>query len=192
LKIASLKAQQLPAAEYDRLLNEVLDKECLCIGLSNSAAIQYQEVFVKNLPSVNICPGPNIANFSAIVSLQTMTDHIYGRTNIMSNPQRPHVFIAELSLYVKFLEEQLQTDLQSAQFDKRLKYFQGFYTNLQSGIDYYTSLNTSNIPHREQFLQDLKKESLKLDQLAIQYNLTRNLPVMKKASSLVEEPAVHA
>jgi len=192
LKIASLQARQLPEAEYDRLLKEVLEKECLCIGLSNSAAIQYQQVFVKNLPSVTICPGPNIANFTKIVSLQTMTDHIYGRTNIMTNQNRPHMFIAELRLYVKYLEEQLQADLQSAQFDKRLKYFQGFYTNLQSGIDYYVMLNTSHIPHREKFLQDLECERLTLDQMASQYSLTGNIAGIKKASSLVEEPAVHA
>ena len=190
LKIASLKVQELPAKEYDRLLNEVLEKECLCIGLSNAASIRYQKVFVKNLPSVNICPGPNIANFSKIVSLQTMTDHIYGRTNIMTNADRPHMFIAELRLYVKYLEEQLQAELQSAKFDKRLKYFKGFYNNLQIGIDYYKLLNSSHILHRERFLQDLKTESLKLDQLAIQYHLTDHLPGIKKASSLMEEPAV--
>jgi hypothetical protein len=119
-----------------------------------------------------------------------MTDHIYGRTNIMTNADRPHMFIAELRLYVKYLEEQLQAELQSAQFDKRLKYFQGFYNNLQIGIDYYKLLNSSHILHRERFLQDLKTESLKLDQLAIQYHLTDHLPGIKKASSLMEEPAV--
>jgi len=110
----------------------------------------------------------------------------------MTNQNRPHMFIAELRLYVKYLEEQLQADLQSAQFDKRLKYFQGFYTNLQSGIDYYVMLNTSHIPHREKFLQDLECERLTLDQMASQYSLTGNIAGIKKASSLVEEPAVHA
>ena len=40
-----------------------VDKECLCVGLSNAAAINYGEEFVKNLNAVTICPGPNIANF---------------------------------------------------------------------------------------------------------------------------------
>ena len=73
-----------------------VDKECLCVGLSNVTNINYREEFVKNLNAVTICPGPNITNFSKTVSLQTMIDHIYGRTNIMTNTQWSYMFIAEL------------------------------------------------------------------------------------------------
>ena len=103
--------------------SEVLDKECLCIGLSNSAAINYNQTFVKKLDAVTICPGPNIVNFSKVVSLQTMTDHIYGRTNILTNTNRPHMFIAELHLYIDYLKEEMENDLQAGQFDKKKKYY---------------------------------------------------------------------
>ena len=36
-----------------------------------------------------------------------MTDHIYGRKNILTHVNRPHMFIAELYLYIDFLKEQL-------------------------------------------------------------------------------------
>ncbi|MCZ0211664.1 hypothetical protein OZK63_40605, partial [Streptomyces sp. UMAF16] len=82
------------------------------MGLSNAAAAVYNISFVKNYEAINICPGPNIAHFSKIVSLQNMVDHIYGRTNILANNNRPHVFIAELHLYIAYLKEQLEEDEQ--------------------------------------------------------------------------------
>ncbi len=64
LKIAQLQAQNLPVNEYQNKLTDVLDKECLCIGLSNAAPKVYEVPFVKYLDAVTICPGPNIAYFS--------------------------------------------------------------------------------------------------------------------------------
>lgn len=119
LKIAQLQSLDLPEPEYKRLLEEVLDKECLCIGLSNAAAINYSQTLSKNLSAVNICPGPNIVNFSEVVSLQTMTDHIYGRKNILTNNYRPHMFITELNLYINYLKEQLENDFRDNQLTER-------------------------------------------------------------------------
>ena len=91
LKIAQLQSLNMPEREYKKQLNEVLDKECLCVGLSNAASLNYSQTFIKNLDAVTICHGPNIANFSKVVSLQTMTDHIYGRENIIAGTNRPHI-----------------------------------------------------------------------------------------------------
>src|SRR5665647_178829 len=140
LKIAQLESLNLPEPEYKRQLKDVLDKECLCVGLSNAAAISYKETFIKNMNAVTICPGPNIANFSKIVSLQTMTDHIYGRKNILTNTNRPHMFIAELHLYIDYLKEQLEDDTRTEQFSKKKKYYASFYQNLRDGITYYQQL----------------------------------------------------
>ncbi|MBK6937585.1 MAG: hypothetical protein IPH18_12375 [Chitinophagaceae bacterium] len=54
LKIAQLQEMNLPENEYKRQLAELMDKECLCIGLSNAAAICYSETFVNKLTSVNV------------------------------------------------------------------------------------------------------------------------------------------
>jgi hypothetical protein len=140
LKIQQLQALQLPQQQYAQELKNVLDKECLCIGLSNAAAITYNRPFIKNLDSVTICPGPNIAYFSKIVSLQEMTDHIYGRTNIIENVDRPHMFVKELCIYVDYLKEQLDGEPELDNNPKKLKYYTDFYKQLLNGINYCKDL----------------------------------------------------
>lgn len=145
LKIQNLQSLNLPKKQYNQKVGEVLDKECLCIGLSNAAAITYQQPFIKNLRAVTICPGPNIAYFSRIVSLHVMIDHIYGRTNIIENVYRPNVFINELLLYVDYIKEQLFEEDDLKANPKRLKYYNEFKNQLLSGIKYYRNLiQTSN------------------------------------------------
>ena len=171
LKIAQLKSLGLPEKELQQKLNEVLEKECLCVGLSNSAAINYDQTFVNKLDAVTICPGPNIVNFSKLVSLQTMTDHIYGRTNIIEKINRPNLFVAELYLYIDYLKEELKDDIQHEQFEKRSKYYIAFFQNLRNGISYYRSLNGLLDHTKQQMLKDLDNASLELDSLVYQYEL---------------------
>lgn len=171
LKIAQLQSLGLPEPEYKKQLDDIQDKECLCVGLSNAAAITYSETFIKKLNAVNICPGPNIANFSNIVSLQTMTDHIYGRKNILFNMNRPHMFIAELHLYIDYLKEQLKNDSITGQFQQKKKYYSSVYQNLRNGIFYYQ--NFPGIPSAEDnnFLKDLYCARTELDLLNAQYSI---------------------
>lgn len=70
LKLSQLKSLDLSEKEYEYKKNEVLSKECLCVGLSNAAPQKYDFPFLKKLNAVTICPGPNIANFSRVVSLK--------------------------------------------------------------------------------------------------------------------------
>ena len=140
LKINQLKSMNLPAQQYEQELQTVLDKECLCVGLSNSASINYDQTFLKNLPAVTICPGPNIAYFSRSVSLQEMTDHIYGRTNIIRDIERPHMFINELFIYINYFKEQIAERTQTITDPKRQKYLSGFLNQLMNGIKYYREM----------------------------------------------------
>lgn len=169
LKTAQLQSLNLPEDELKTKLNEVLAKECLCIGLSNSAAINYNQPFVKTLNAVTICPGPNISNFSRPVSLQIMTDHIYGRTDIINNPYRPHMFIAELHLYIDYFREQLEKEISEGNFWKMKKYYISFYKNLRAGIDYYTHLDGIANENKNQFIKALNFASIELDFLNYQY-----------------------
>ncbi len=162
LKIAQLKSMDLPEQEYKQLFNNITAKECLCVGLSNAAAISYELMFVKNLRAVNICPGPNIANFDKVVSLQTMTDHIYGRTNIMDNHNRANMFVAELSLYINFVKEQLDCEKLTELDLKRRKYYVEYFKNLHEGITYYKTLPQTVEPNYAAF-----KESLDLAEAAL-------------------------
>jgi hypothetical protein len=171
LKIAQLQSLNLPEEDYKKQLTQVLDKECLCIGLSNSAAINYNNTFVKKLNAVTICPGPNIVNFSTIVSLQTMVDHIYGRKDILSNKDRPHMFIAELNLYIDYLKEMLTADIQIDQFEKNKKKHISFYQNLRNGLAYYSSLPFASDAAREAFNKSIGLAGAELDCLNYQYDL---------------------
>lgn len=143
-KIAQLQSlhltDQLTDADYDSRMKDVLAKECLCTGLSNAAIKNYSlNPLTKKSTAVNVCPGPNIAYFSKIVSLQKMIDHIYGRANIILRDDRPHMFIKELTLYLDYWAEMLNDT--KVQFDqKRKKYVQEFHKNLTEGISYYRSL----------------------------------------------------
>lgn len=157
LKINQLQTLNLPAVQYDKELQTVLDKECLCVGLSNSASIKYDQPFLKNLTAVTICPGPNIAYFSKKVSLREMTDHIYGRTNIIADEGRPHVFINELCIYIDYLKNQYAEE--AATMDKkRERYFKNFSTQLENGINYYRTLAQTGNGFREQDIQTFQDQ----------------------------------
>lgn len=174
LKIEQLQSLKLAEPEYKKQLNDVLDKECLCIGLSNAAAINYNQTFIKKLDSVTVCPGPNIANFSEVVSLQTMAGHIYGRENILAGTNRPHMFIKELHLYIDYLKEQLEGDDQPETFSKKKKYYTSFYQNLREGISYYRKLPGLFGTHRNRFVKDLDYAEIELDFLNYQYAIIRS------------------
>ncbi len=171
LKIAQLKTMGLPENEFQKQLTSITDKECLCIGLSNSASIVYEEAFVKNLNAVNVCPGPNIANFNRVVSLKTMVDHIYGRTNIIADANRPNMFIAELNLYINFAIEQLESESAGELDVKRKKYYVEYFKNLQEGITYYKNLPQSVEPNYASFTQDLNLAAQSIDELCLQYSI---------------------
>jgi hypothetical protein len=139
-----------------------LGKECLCVGLSNAAAIAYDQRFIKNLNAVTICPGPNIAYFSQVVSLQTMTDHIYGRTNIITDELRPHMFIAELNLYINYFEEQSAGNDRNERDAKQIKYWDDFYKNLFAGIAYYRRLPIIALRDQDKFNLALNQAEIRL------------------------------
>lgn len=139
-KIEQLNQQNLPEQEYNEQLKDVLDKECLCIGLSNAAIKVYETIPFKKLDAVNICPGPNIAYFTEIVSLKKMVDHIYGRMNILQNNNRPHMFIKELTLYINYWSE-LLGESKALVDKKKHTYIKNFHGNLLNGIAYYRNLS---------------------------------------------------
>lgn len=142
-KLAELKSLGLNQEEYEKQKQEVLDKECLCVGLSNSAVHEYDLDPFKKRAEVNICPGPNMAYFSEVVSLQRMVNHIYGREDLLAGKDRPHMFIKELDLYVKYWQELVNEECWMED-GRQLKYVQKFYQNLLVSIEYYRSLADRN------------------------------------------------
>ena len=165
LKIAELDNLMLDEQEHQHQLSKILEKECLCIGLSNAAAIEYEAPFLKKYSAVTICPGPNIVNFSKVVSLPTMVNHIYGRENIMTNTSRSHMFVNELKLYIDYFVEQLIGTKDLDTNPKKKKSLTGYYENLKSGIDYYKSLISKVKITDKSFVSDMQNAELEIDKL---------------------------
>jgi len=114
------------------------------VGLGTSALLAYGLDTKTEGEGVSICPGPNMAYFSKIASLSQMIDHIYGRTNLISRTDRPNMFVKELTIYLKYLEDQI-TEPRRAITKKQKQYLLKFATNLHEGIAYYEALFTSSI-----------------------------------------------
>ena len=133
LKLAQIKETAINELEYQTKAKEILEKECLCEGLSAPALLKNNLETKYNV--VSICPGPNLAYFSGIFSLSQMIDHIYGRTSILNKVFRPNLFINELNLYVKYIVTEKLNLLPSQE-----SYFNKFKANLLLGIEYYYNL----------------------------------------------------
>ena len=170
LKLQKLDGLNLPKEELEKQRQDVLSKECLCIGLSNAAAINYEMPFIKKLTAVTICPGPNIVNFSKVVGLHEMVDHIYGRTDIMQKPDRPVMFVAELRLYIDFLKKEMQEI--SYPTPRELKNWENYCKNLLDGIEHYRqSLSSYHLSNNISFESDLmhtQSEILELQKTELQ------------------------
>jgi hypothetical protein len=157
-KIEQLRSLNLSDEEFQKQSREVLFKECLCVGLSNAAFLAHNMEPIKgNSLSVTICPGPNIAYFSKIATLQEMTDHIYGRSSLLDNSIRPNLFVKELNIYIKYLKEKYN-EVSPIKDDKVLKFYTGFCQNLLNGIEYYKGLSTKMVRFPAIEIEQMKTE----------------------------------
>ena len=142
-------ARQLPVVE-----EAVLAKACVCHEVGGTALLK-NRIDLEAKPAV--CCGPNVVNFSKIATLQEMVSHIYGRVSLLANPDRPHMFIRELAVYVDHLRKECEKC--SLELSTRApKYFREFKENLFSGIEYYRSRAEHFIEEkRDRFLNDLQR-----------------------------------
>ena len=94
-------------------------------------------------------------NFNKVATLEEMVSHIYGRLSLLTDSDRPHMFIRELSLYVDYFGQELQKASEDL-LDKTTKRFLEFKSNLVDGIEYYRGLAEEfSSEQRERFLQEL-------------------------------------
>ncbi|WP_157971980.1 hypothetical protein [Pleomorphovibrio marinus] len=139
LQVKANKEGSLPAAK----LQAILEKDCLCEGLGAAALLSEGEMPRRNLSAVTICPGPNLTYFKQLYSLIEMVGHIYGKVKLPIDPNRPHVFVKELQLYIKYVQNELHASRNSLH-PKNITYFKKFFDNLHGGIAYYRSLWEEN------------------------------------------------
>ncbi len=139
LKLQEAKAAFPDEEAYREAAAAIQEKDCLCEGLAAPALLANGIAPKHNLQAVTICPGPNLAYFSSVLSLEEMVGHIYGKLSVLNNLFRPNLFVNELNLYVTYLKAEL--DRQGlALTEKQRGYFQAFRENLLAGIAYYRSL----------------------------------------------------
>ncbi|MCL5267489.1 MAG: hypothetical protein M1469_05235 [Bacteroidetes bacterium] len=158
LKIAELKSLGLPPSELEEKIGRVLEKACLCEGLSATGAVGENSSGDKKERAVAVCPGPNLAYFSNIASLEDMVGHIYGRVQLLTGAHRPNMFIQELRLYVDYLKSEIRRRVDSLTV-KDQKYLRSFADSLQEGIEYYKSMIPLLVEETERY-KDIMLEEL--------------------------------
>ena len=158
LKIDELNTFSLHETEYKKRFDAIIVKACICHDLGQPALI------VNSIPTkvpgfTAVCPGPNLAYFSKIATLKEMTDHIYGRINLLNDTPRPNMFIKELGMYLDYLKKDITKSLESMN-EQKIKYFMEFKNNLLDGIEYYRKLfpqmTEESIEYRTKTLNDLE------------------------------------
>ena len=152
LKLKELTDKNLSTEEHNKEYNKIVEKSCICVGLGTAALLVNNIDTKSEGPGVSVCPGPNMAYFSSIVSLSEMIDHIYGRSNLIKSADRPNMFIQELKLYIDFLMNKIDESTKPWT-DKQKEYFDTFKSNLNDGVNYYKDM-----------ISDLK---LKFDDLSV-------------------------
>ena len=138
LKVEELQKINLSDEDYQQRYKTITQKACICNDLGEGVLIKNE--IPKNGPRFSaVCPGPNIAYFSKIVTLLEMIGHIYGKRSILNSTYRPHVFIKEIKLYIDYFIKDVQKNAPTFS-QKQLAYFQEFQTNIFNGIEYYREL----------------------------------------------------
>ena len=159
---------------------EITEKICLCMGLS-AAAFVTNEIETRKSKAVSICPGPNMAYFDKLLSLEDMTKHIYGLENFMSRTDRPNMFMKELNLYMDYLKNKLK-EAKKDWNKKQEKYFNRFFENMNDGIAYYNNLfeeiKDKYEQTKDETLASLEKTKSKLAELALQVEALKTTPVV--------------
>ena len=150
LKIDELNKIELDPVEYKKRFADVVKKSCICNDLAEAPLINHQigSANVKRFTAV--CPGPNIAYFSKIASLEEMIDHIYGRGNLLNKTYRPNMFIKELKMYVEYFIREVNKSLDNPSIKQR-QYFFEFKNNMFEGMEYYRQLFPKMIDESAEF-----------------------------------------
>lgn len=153
IKMKEIDSEGLENGQYEDKKTRIIEKECLCIGLANST--RHLHGIDNNIKSegVSVCPGPNLAYFSEILSIKEMVDHIYNRINVIKRNDRPNLFIKELSLYYDYLKSKID-EVETPFTEKQLAYFNKFIDNMNDGINYYKEL-FEDVKHK---FEDIKED----------------------------------
>lgn len=167
IKLEELEAikNEISTKTFEKLKTKITDKACLCVGLVNAAYLENNIKIKGQQQGIVICPGPNLAYFNKEISLANMVKHIYGNTNVMTDVNRPNVFVKELKMYVDYLKNEI-SDYSNEISAGQIKKWNSFKNNLLEGINYYQVLFSNT--------DFFKKERTKIQKQIEQYQLELN------------------
>lgn len=135
-KLVEVDAMTVADDEKERIRQIVLEKACICDHLGNGALIALG-LAKETLAPQSICPGPNVAWFDRLYSLEEMVDHIYGRGPSLVPAERPHMYSKEVDMYLEWLEGLVRQAPEDPKLAKRcLK----ILSRLESGVTYCSDL----------------------------------------------------
>ena len=135
-KIKELKDRKPDQETYQREYRKIVDRACICVGLGTTPLLIHGMDTSYEGNTVSICPGPNMAYFSEVTTLKGMVDHIYGKKLLPVRADRPHFFIKELEMFIKYLKEKI-SESKDPYSGITPEYLASFRDNLLEGIQYY-------------------------------------------------------
>lgn len=153
LKLDQLQTLKVDPRTFKERAAQIVRKSCICNDLAESPLINHHVAAKNGIEPKRftaVCPGPNIAYFSKIVSLAEMIGHIYGRINLLNGVQRPSMFIKELQLNVEYFVKEVKK-IAPAPSQKQIEYVNEFKKNLMEGIEYYRELFPRMIEETEEY-----------------------------------------
>jgi len=164
LKSEQLASQDMSPEDLRSAVDDVQARACICVDLAGGPLLKHG---LSSNARTAVCCGPNIVNFNRVATLREMVDHIYGRLSLFTDPERPHMFIKELSLYVAQLQGGLARN-SSCLLDQTAAYFADFIQNLQHGVEYYRKLAADfGSQERASFLESLETLSEEIEQICL-------------------------
>jgi len=161
-KITELKNSDLNG-KFKQAYDKVVDKVCLCEGLTITPLIVNKIETKKLSLAVSVCPGPNLAYFSKVVDLKEMVNHIYNKINLIKHPNRPNMFVKELSLYIDYLLNKIEEKVENASAHSD-EFFETFLNNLLEGIEYYKKIINEISEESESVKQKIREDLEELEQ----------------------------
>ena len=166
LKIKQLESMDLSAEELNYKLGKLYEKTCLCEDLA-ATALNNNGVCGESPLPVAVCPGPNLAYFSKIATLEEMVGHIYGRIQLITVSDRPNMFINEIRLNIDHLKSEIQKVLNSISEREHAR-FAEYRKNLLEGIDYYNRLIPHLVKEGERYHEIMRSQLLELEEELMQ------------------------
>jgi hypothetical protein len=165
LKLEAIEQEELSPEAKAILRDDVLAKACICHDLGGGATLKHG---VTKSANTAICPSLNIAHFTRLASLEEMVGHIYGRLSLFTDPERPHMFIRELGLYVDHLRNELERFSVGLR-TRKISYYTEFRENLLHGVQYYQDQFCHFVSeHQDRFGEDLMKLKKQIEGLHIE------------------------